>query len=212
MPNLTLSPVFLPDRKNSSTTIDVVSESDLFAFPATSAQAANKKYGRTYQIWGNVVNLHQAARLVRLVIQRSHALQGHKMWDNIYCLAWLDQIASIVVEYRRNLINHHILGHRGHSEQAHPKSTPMRTHTNHCSPVEEEGLVDGTHALLQPLTGATDPTHHGCRVSASPRSSFLTSPRDWMMETHQSCIFKNRDGATGTPSSELPGATELSME
>ena len=50
MPNLTSSPVFLPDRNNSSTAIDVVSESDLFAFPATSAQVANKKYGRTYQI------------------------------------------------------------------------------------------------------------------------------------------------------------------
>ena len=30
--DLTLSSVFLPDRKNSSTTIDVVSQSDLFAF------------------------------------------------------------------------------------------------------------------------------------------------------------------------------------
>ena len=62
IPNLTLSPVFLPDRKNSSTTIDGVSQSDLVndvrlskslsqaAFPVSGSPFSLNLYSKSHTI------------------------------------------------------------------------------------------------------------------------------------------------------------------
>ena len=94
------------------------------------------------------------------------------------------------------------LRHKGRSDQTHPRSTHKNTHTNHCSPAKGKGLADGAHVLLQPLTGATE--------SVSQSSiKFCTHRSGWSDGDTPSLFFGKRDGGTGTPSSELPGATDL---